>query len=140
MELTERLIFYPKTKVEFLRTKGIEMGTITNEIVEDSTGGIHLRFACSLERSEMRPGSPEEKEFAAGCTFHTRVAQAIVRRTVAPGFCQPRRNFCESTTRPRHPKPDSVYNSYAQTDFKELRLPPVESIMLGALKHLKGDL
>ena len=40
MELTERLIFYPKTKVEFLRTKGIEMGTITNEIVEDSTGGI----------------------------------------------------------------------------------------------------
>src|SRR5206468_10795380 len=43
MELTERLIFYPKTKVEFLRTKGIEMGTITNEIVEDSTGGLHLR-------------------------------------------------------------------------------------------------
>ncbi len=66
MELTERLIFYPKTKVEFLRTKGIEMGTITNEIVEDSAGGLHLRFAFSLERSDMRPGSPEEKEFAAG--------------------------------------------------------------------------
>ena len=66
MELTERLIFYPTTKVEFLRTKGIEMGTITNEIVEDSAGGLHLRFAFSLERSDMRPGSPEEKEFAAG--------------------------------------------------------------------------
>ena len=66
MELTERLIFYPKTKVEFLRTKGIEMGTITNEIVEDSAGGLHLRFAFSLERSDMRPGSPEEEEFAAG--------------------------------------------------------------------------
>ena len=66
MELTERLIFYPKTKVEFLRTKGIEMGTITNEIVEDSAGGLHLRFAFSLERSDMKPGSLEEKEFAAG--------------------------------------------------------------------------
>src|SRR5437773_6114658 len=31
MELTERLIFHPKTKVEFLRTKGIEMGTIRSE-------------------------------------------------------------------------------------------------------------
>src|SRR5213078_219892 len=66
MELTERLIFDPKTKVEFLRTKGIEMGTITNEIVEDSAGGLHLRFAFSLERSDMKPGSPQEKEFAAG--------------------------------------------------------------------------
>ena len=66
MELTERLIFHPKTKVEFLRTKGIEMGTITNEIVEDKTGALHLRFAFSLERSDMKPGSPEENEFAAG--------------------------------------------------------------------------
>ena len=66
MELTERLIFHPKTKVEFLRTKGIEMGTITNEIVEDSTGDLHLRFAFSLERADMKPGSAEEKEFGAG--------------------------------------------------------------------------
>ena len=66
LELTERLIFHPKTKVEFLRTRGIEMGTITNEIVEDSAGGLHLRFAFSLERSDMKPGSPEEKEFVAG--------------------------------------------------------------------------
>ena len=65
MELTERLIFYPKTKVEFLRTKGIEMGTITNEIVEDKTGALHLRFAFSLERADMKPGGPEENEFAA---------------------------------------------------------------------------
>ena len=54
------------TKVEFLRTKGIEMGTITNEIVEDSTGDLHLRFAFSLERADMKPGSAEEKEFGAG--------------------------------------------------------------------------
>src|SRR5438094_6807068 len=61
MGLTERLTFYPKTKVEFLRTKGIEMGTITNEIVEDSAGGLHLRFAFSLERSDMKPGALRKK-------------------------------------------------------------------------------
>ena len=65
MELTERLTFYPKTKVEFLRTRGIEMGTITNEILEDAIGDLHLRFAFSLEREDMPPGSPEEQEFAA---------------------------------------------------------------------------
>jgi hypothetical protein len=66
MELTERLTFYPKTRVEFLRTKGVEMGTITNEIVEDAAGGLHLRFAFSLERADMAPGSDEEREFALG--------------------------------------------------------------------------
>lgn len=66
MELTERLTFYPKTKIEFLRTKGVEMGTITNEIIQDETGAFHLRFAFTLERTDMKPGSSEEKEFAAG--------------------------------------------------------------------------
>ena len=66
MDLTERLTFYPKTRVEFLRTRGIEMGTITNEILEDESGALQLRFAFSLERADMKPGSQEEKEFAAG--------------------------------------------------------------------------
>lgn len=66
MDLTERLTFFPKTRVEFLRTRGIEMGTITNEILEDETGALQLRFAFSLERADMTPGSPEEQEFAAG--------------------------------------------------------------------------
>src|SRR5262245_8023227 len=66
MELSERLTFYPNTKVEFLRTRGIEMGTITNEILEDARGDLHLRFAFSLERAEMMPGSLQEQEFAAG--------------------------------------------------------------------------
>lgn len=66
MDLTERLTFFPKMRVEFLRTRGIEMGTITNEILEDETGALHLRFAFSLERADMEPGSPEETEFAVG--------------------------------------------------------------------------
>ena len=63
MELTERLIFHPKTKVEFLRTKGIEMGTIINEIVEDETGALHLRFAFSLELVGLKVG---DATFRAG--------------------------------------------------------------------------
>ena len=39
---------------------------LINEIVEDKTGALHLRFAFSLERADMKPGSPEENEFAAG--------------------------------------------------------------------------
>lgn len=66
MELTECLTFYPKERVEFLRTRGIEMGTITNEILQDETGSFHLRFAFSLERADMKSGSPEEREFADG--------------------------------------------------------------------------
>jgi len=66
MDLTERLTFYPKTRVEFLRTRGIEMGTITNEILEDEGGQLHLRFAFTLERADLPAGSAEEREFASG--------------------------------------------------------------------------
>lgn len=50
MELRERIIFYPKKKVEFLRVGiGQEMGTIWNEILEDERGELSLRFAFELE-------------------------------------------------------------------------------------------
>lgn len=66
MPMGERLFFYPKEKIVFLRTKGHEMGAITNEIVEDDSGELLLRFAFSLEREDLKPGSPEEREFADG--------------------------------------------------------------------------
>lgn len=66
MPMTERLFFYPKEKIVFLRTRGHEMGAITNEIVEDETGELLLRFAFTLEREDLKPGSPEEREFADG--------------------------------------------------------------------------
>ncbi len=64
MALTERVVFYPKTKVEFIRTKGIELGTITNELYEDERGRLQLRFAFTLERADLEPDSNEEREFA----------------------------------------------------------------------------
>lgn len=66
MALTERLFYTPKSKVEFIRTKGIEMGTITNEILGDAEGDLRLRFAFTLEHADMKAGSQEEKDFAVG--------------------------------------------------------------------------
>ena len=59
MALKERIIFYPKEKVEFLRVGiGAEMGTIWNEILEDDDGNLYLRFAFELEI----PGLTTEEE------------------------------------------------------------------------------
>ena len=50
MSLKERIILYPKEKIEFIRVGfGDEMGTIWNEILEDENGELHLRFAFELE-------------------------------------------------------------------------------------------
>lgn len=50
MALRERIIFYPKEKIEFIRVGiGAEMGTIWNEILEDEHGKLQLRFAFELE-------------------------------------------------------------------------------------------
>jgi hypothetical protein len=66
LPMGERLFFYPKDKIVFLRTHGAEMGAITNEIVEDDRGELLLRFAFTLEREGMQPGSAEERDFAGG--------------------------------------------------------------------------
>ena len=62
--MTEKILFHPEKKVEFIRTAGIEMGTIVNEILEGEDGELHLRFAFTLEREGIAHGSPEEQEFA----------------------------------------------------------------------------
>ncbi len=62
MALKERIIFYPKRKVEFLRVGvGDEMGTIWNEILEDDDGELHLRFAFELEVPNL--SSEDEKNY-----------------------------------------------------------------------------
>ena len=64
--MTEKILFFPEEKIEFIRTAGIEMGTIVNEILEDEAGELHLRFAFTLEREGLAHGSKEEQEFADG--------------------------------------------------------------------------
>ena len=48
--MTEKILFHPEEKVEFIRTAGIEMGTIVNEILEDEDG----RAASALR---VHPGA-----------------------------------------------------------------------------------
>ncbi len=61
MELKERIVFYPKERVEFLRVGvGDEMGTIWNEILEDEKGELHLRFAFELEVPNLNEEQEQE--------------------------------------------------------------------------------
>ncbi len=64
--MTEKVVYYPEERIAFIRTSGVEMGTIVNEILEDADGALHLRFAFTLERADLAPGSREETEFAEG--------------------------------------------------------------------------
>ncbi len=87
--MTEKIIYYPEERIEFIRTSGIEMGTIVNEILEDEDGALHLRFAFTLEREGLAPGSEEETAFAEGMARGYLIAvQATVdeiRRRVVAG-------------------------------------------------------
>ena len=54
MPLRERIILYPKTKIEFIRVGfGDEMGTIWNEIIGNETGQLKLRFSFNLEVANL---------------------------------------------------------------------------------------
>ena len=54
MSLRERIICYPKSKVEFIRVGfGDEMGTIWNEIIGDDIRQLKLRFAFNLEVANL---------------------------------------------------------------------------------------
>ena len=61
--LGERITLEPQSTVTFERTSGEVMGTILNEILEDSGGELELRFSFELELEGVAPGAPEEKEY-----------------------------------------------------------------------------
>lgn len=88
MALRERIILYPKEKVEFLRVGfGEEMGTIWNEILEDETGELHLRFAFELEvhnlTEDMKPEYREKR--ATGYLNAVHATLEYLRRLRADG-------------------------------------------------------
>jgi ketosteroid isomerase-like protein len=62
--MRERITYDVGRSVTFVRETGTERGTIINEIVDDPTDGLLLRFAFKLEIDGMKPGSPEENAFA----------------------------------------------------------------------------
>lgn len=61
--LGERITLEPQDTVRFERTSGEVMGTILNEILEDSDGELELRFSFDLELEGVEPGSKEETDY-----------------------------------------------------------------------------
>jgi len=63
--IRETVTFHPERLVKFERTSGRVLGTILNEIIEDTDGELALKFTFALTIENVTAGSAEEKEFAA---------------------------------------------------------------------------
>jgi len=63
--IRETVTFHPKRLVKFERTSGRVLGTILNEIIEDTDGELALKFTFTLTIENVAAGSAQEKEFAA---------------------------------------------------------------------------
>jgi hypothetical protein len=63
--IRETVTFHPERLVKFERTSGRVLGTILNEIIEDSDGELALKFTFTLTIENVAAGSAQEKEFAA---------------------------------------------------------------------------
>jgi hypothetical protein len=63
--IRETVTFHPERMVKFERTSGRVLGTILNEIIDDTDGDLALKFTFTLTIENVASGSVEEKEFAA---------------------------------------------------------------------------
>jgi hypothetical protein len=63
--ITEVVTFVPERMVKFERTSGRVLGTILNEIIDDSDGDLALKFTFTLSIEGVASGSAEEKDFAS---------------------------------------------------------------------------
>ena len=62
--ITEIVTLQPQRMVKFERTSGRVLGTILNEIIEDSDGDLGLKFTFKLTVEGIGPGSAAEQDFA----------------------------------------------------------------------------
>ncbi|MDQ1080231.1 SRPBCC family protein [Pseudoroseomonas cervicalis] len=59
--LREIITFEPGRKVTFFQATGPREGAIINELFEDATGALQLRFYCYLGLRDRAPGGAEEQ-------------------------------------------------------------------------------
>jgi len=64
-ELVEFISFVPLKKVSFHQVKGPREGVIVNEIFEDETGALHVKFYAYLGLLDHPPGSEREQQAQA---------------------------------------------------------------------------
>lgn len=60
-DLREIIVLEPGRKVTFFQATGPREGAIINELFEDETGELQLRFYCYLGLRDKAPGGAEER-------------------------------------------------------------------------------
>jgi hypothetical protein len=60
-DLREIIVFEPEHKVSFFQASGPREGVIVNELFEDETGALYLKFYCYTGLRGKVPGGPEEQ-------------------------------------------------------------------------------
>lgn len=60
-DLCEIITFEPESKATFFQATGPREGAIINELFEDASGALHLRFYCYLGLRGKEPNGPEEQ-------------------------------------------------------------------------------
>lgn len=61
VDLREIITLEPDRKVTFFQATGPREGAIVNEVFEDETGALQLRFYCLLGLRDRQPNGPEEQ-------------------------------------------------------------------------------
>jgi len=61
VDLREIIAFEPQSKVTFFQVTGPREGAIVNELFEDASGNLQLRFYGYLGLRGKAPGGPEEQ-------------------------------------------------------------------------------
>ncbi len=59
--LREIITLEPERKVSFFQASGPREGAIINELLDDETGALQLRFYCYIGLRGKQPGGPEEQ-------------------------------------------------------------------------------
>ncbi|WP_181707915.1 SRPBCC family protein [Chthonobacter rhizosphaerae] len=60
-DIREIITLEPERKVTFFQATGPREGAIVNELYEDATGALQLRFYCYLGLRDGQPNGPEEQ-------------------------------------------------------------------------------
>ena len=84
VDLREIVALEPQGKVTFFQAAGPREGAIVNELFEDETGALQLRFYCYLGLRGKTPNGPEEQAEQAqfdGDTGYRAALLSTLKRT-----------------------------------------------------------
>ncbi|WP_339526605.1 AtaL-like protein [Pseudomonas sp. EA_35y_Pfl2_R111] len=83
-DLREIMTLEPRNRVTFFQATGPREGAIVNELFEDETGALQLRFYCYLGLRDKEPGGAEEQAEQAqfdSDTGYKAALQSTLKRT-----------------------------------------------------------